>query len=262
MRILWAADPEGGGERTDGEGDGDVDPVTIVAADPRPVPAGRPWVLANMISSADGSATDGEGRSGGLGGPADRAMFSAIRGVADIVMAGAATVATEDYGPATTPARVRALRVARGQAAVPRIAVTSASLAVDPTRRLFAGASAGTRPLVLTVAAADPARRRALAEVAEVHVVGDDRVDWTRAFALLHDTFGAQVVVCEGGPRTLGQLVADDLLDELCLTMAPSLVAGDGPRIAVGPAPTVRACTLSRVVAAGDVLFLRYVRPR
>lgn len=262
MRILWAH-REGGGERADGgAGDAGVDPVTLVAADRRPAPSGRPWVLANMISSADGSATDGEGRSGGLGGPADRAMFSAIRGVADVVVAGASTVAAEDYGPGTMPARVRALRTARGQAPVPRIAVTSASLAVEPTRRLFAEASADTRPLVLTVATADPARRRALAEVADVHVVGDVRVDWSRAFSLLHDTFGARVVVCEGGPQTLGQLVVDDLLDELCLTVAPTLVAGDGPRITVGPAPVARACTLSRVVAADDVLFLRYVRTR
>ena len=44
---------------------------------------------------ADGSATDTGGRSGGLAGPADKAMFAAIRGVADVIVAGAATVTTE-----------------------------------------------------------------------------------------------------------------------------------------------------------------------
>ena len=67
--------------------------------------------------------------------------------------------------------------------------------------------------------------------------------------------------MCEGGPVTLGQLVADDLLDELCLTMAPTMVAGTGPRIAHGPAPVVgRHHSLARVLADDGNLFLRYVR--
>jgi riboflavin biosynthesis pyrimidine reductase len=260
MRIVWPApvDHDGGDRRLD-----DVDPVELVTADDRPPPAGRPWVLANMIASADGSATDPAGRSGGLAGEADRAMFSAIRGVADVIVAGAGTVTTEDYGPSRPVARVRELRVARGQAPTPRIAVTSASLAIEPTRRLFADATPDARPIVLTVAAADPGRRRALEKVADVHVVGDDRVDWGRAFALLHDELGARVVVCEGGPLTLGQLVADDLLDELCQTIAARMLAGPAQRIAHGPvALEGLAYSLARVVVDGDDLFLRYVRAR
>ncbi len=254
MQTLWPAPPGG---------DDDLDPVAVVAADDRPPPPGRPWVLANMIASADGSATDTGGRSGGLAGPADKAMFAAIRGVADVIVAGAATVTTEDYGPSRPSTRVREQRAARGQSPTPRIAVTTASLAIEPTRRLFADALPEARPLVLTVASADPARRRALEEVADVHVVGDEQVDWARAFALLHDELGARVVVCEGGPVTLGQLVADDLLDELCLTMAPTMVAGTGPRIAHGKAPVVgRHHSLARVLADDGNLFLRYVRAR
>ena len=258
MRILWPAPP------TDDRGDDDpLDPVAMVAGDDRPAPSGRPWVLANMIGSIDGSATDTEGRSGGLAGPDDKAMFAAIRGVADVIVAGAATVTTEDYGPSRPAARVREQRVARGQSPTPRIAVTSASLAIEPTRRFFAEAPPDARPLVLTVASADPARRRALEEVADVHVVGDEQVDWSRAFALLHDELGAHVVVCEGGPLTLGQLVTDDLLDELCLTISPTMVAGTGARIARGPAPVVgRHHALARVVLADGNLFLRYVRAR
>jgi riboflavin biosynthesis pyrimidine reductase len=254
MRILWPTPSEGD--------DDDVDPVAVVAAEARPSPPERPWVLANMIASADGSATDAGGRSGGLGGPADTAVFGAVRAVADVVVAGSATVITEDYGPSRPPARVRDQRVARGQAPAPRIAVTSASLTIEPTRRLFAEAAPDARPLVLTVAAADPARRRALEAVADVHVVGDEQVDWARAFALLHADLGARVVLCEGGPSTIGQLVADDLLDELCLTIAPVLVAGDGPRIArAAPVPD-RGLSLARVLAADDHLFVRYLRAR
>jgi riboflavin biosynthesis pyrimidine reductase len=240
----------------------DVDPVATYAADTRRAMAERPWVLVNMIASADGSAIDAGGASGGLGGPADRAVFSAIRAVADVIVAGAATVVAEDYGPARPPAAVRRSRLERGQAAVPRIAVVTASLSIDPDQRLFREAPAAARPLVLTVERADPVRRQALEGVAEVHVTGADRVDWRRAMAVLRSAAGARTVLCEGGPSTVAQLVADDLVDELCLTVAPTLVAGPGPRIAQGPRTPPRQLTLDRVLTEDDFLFLRYLRER
>lgn len=240
-----------------------ADPAELVAADARPCPAGRPWVVASMVASADGSATDGEGLSGGLGGPADRAMFAALRSVADLILVGAGTVEAEGYGPSRPSAEARARRVERGQAPTPRIVVATASLAPDPHARLFAEAAPGARPVVLTVATADPDRRRALATVADVHVVGDDRIDWRRALGLLRTGLGASVVLCEGGPRTIGQLIASDLIDELCLTVAPLLAAGAGPRIASGAAlHAPHRLDLARVVEADGHLLLRYVRAR
>jgi riboflavin biosynthesis pyrimidine reductase len=252
----------------------DVDPLTAYGDDERIPPAGRPWLLANMIASADGSAADAEGRSGGLGGPADKAVFSAIRAVADVVVAGATTVVTEDYGPARPPAAVRERRRARGQPPAPRIAVVTAALTIDPAQRLFhetadlgiaeTGDPVPTpRPLVLTVTQADPERRQQLEAVAEVHTVGDAAVEWPRVLALLETVAGAGIVLCEGGPRTIGQLVAADLLDELCLTVSPTLMGGVGPRIAVGPPPPgTRRLDLTRVLVADDCLFLRYLRRR
>ena len=96
----------------------------------------RPWVLVNMVASLDGAITIAD-RSGGLGGPADKAMFSALRGVADVVMAGAGTVRAEGYGPARPSDAVRAVRRARGQAEVPRIAVVTRSLDLDLATPLF-----------------------------------------------------------------------------------------------------------------------------
>ncbi|MGH9193763.1 MAG: dihydrofolate reductase family protein, partial [Acidimicrobiales bacterium] len=108
--MLWPTERGTGTDRAgnaDGAGDVDgsdeVDPAEIYGADSRPPPGDRPWVLVNMIASVDGAATDPTGRSAGLGGPADLRVFSAIRAVADIVLAGAGTVRTERYGPARMP---------------------------------------------------------------------------------------------------------------------------------------------------------------
>jgi riboflavin biosynthesis pyrimidine reductase len=255
MQMLW---PPAAGDTTDA-----LDPLAVYDADPRPAPAGRPWVMVNMIASADGSATGTGGVSGGLGGPGDKAVFAAVRSVADVIVAGAATVLAEDYGPSRPSPEVTRLRLARGQGARARIAVVSASLRFEPDRRLFTKSPPDARPIVLTTATADPARRRALDAAADVHTAGDTTVDWRRALEVLATEAGAGVVLCEGGPRVVAQLVALDLVDELCLTVAPVLVAGPGPRIAHGTeTPPARLLGLDRVLTDDGFLFLRYVRPR
>jgi riboflavin biosynthesis pyrimidine reductase len=72
---------------------------------------------------------------------------------------------------------------------------------------------------------------------------------------------GVRSVTCEGGPRLLRALLAEDCVDDLLLTVAPLLVAGDGPASLGGPqlAPPARM-ELAGVHRADDHLFLRYVR--
>jgi len=229
----------------------DVDPVALYAADARPAPPGRPWVVVNMIASVDG-ATAVEGRSGALGGPADRIVFGALRAVADAVLVGAGTVRAERYGP------VRA----RGDRPPARVAVVTASGDLDPSLRLFTEADpASPPPLVLTSDACPAPRRAALEAVAEVVVAGEQRVDLGRALTHLADR-GASVVLAEGGPSLNGQLVADGLVDEWCLTLAPTLVGGLSPRAAVGPPPStgIEPLRLDRLLAEGDLCFARYLR--
>jgi riboflavin biosynthesis pyrimidine reductase len=250
MRILWPNTSD------------DVDTVAIHADDARPAPTGRPWLMVNMIATVDGAAADARGLTGDLGGPADKAVFGALRGVADIVVAGAGTVIAENYGPSRPSTRVVDLRVARGQRPRPRIAVVTRSLTIDPDHRLFREAADDARPIVLTTEHADPGRRRALEAVADVHAAGEDHVDWHAAMAVL-GSLGARVVLCEGGPRTNAALVARDLVDEMCLTVAPDLVAGPATRIVHGAlAPSPRTMALERIMIQDEYLFLRYVRRR
>ena len=72
---------------------------------------------------------------------------------------------------------------------------------------------------------------------------------------------GLHRVLCEGGPRLFGDLVAADLVDELCLTVAPVLAAGDAGRIAVGPPGSPpRPLRLVGALEEDGVLLLRYAR--
>lgn len=46
-------------------------------------------------------------------------------------------------------------------------------------------------------------------------------------------------ILCEGGPSLLRDLLAGGVVDELCTTIVPRVVGGDGPRIVAGPAVDV-----------------------
>lgn len=241
------------------------DPATVVD-EHRPAFPDRPWVLANFVSSADGAASGPDDRSGSLSGPADRTVFQALRAAADIVLAGAGTVRAENYGRARLTDEQQAARQARGRPPLPRLAVVSASLRLDPAARFFTEADPDQPPIVLTTTSALDAaggRVEELATVAALHAAGDTIVDWGQALRLLHDDVGTEVVLAEGGPTVIGQLVTADLLDELCLTLAPLIAGGDASRIVAGARlDDVLPQRLDRVFEADGFLFMRYLRER
>ena len=209
-----------------------------------------------MVASLDGGVTV-EGRSGGLAGAADKELFGALRQIADVVLAGAGTVRAEDYGPPKATEEVRALRRARGQREVPRLAVVSRRLDLDPTARLFSDPD--NRPYVITHTAAPADRRGELAEVADVVSYGEDEVDLVAALAHLRSE-GAAVVTCEGGPTLNGTLIALDLIDEWALTLSPVLIGGDARRSSRGMVADPRRFELARLLEGDGELLSRWVR--
>lgn len=222
-------------------------------------PGARPWLRANMVSSLDGAAQH-DGRSQALSSPADLRVFGVLRALADAVVVGAETVRQEGYRPARAPAGFAAAREAAGQGPAAAVAVVSAGLDLDLSLPLFASPLV---PTLLLTGAAAPADRVAAAEKAGVRVVvaGDGTgVDPARAVAALAG-LGHTRLLTEGGPRLLGQLVAADVLDELCVTLAPLLTAGDARRITAGPAVVdPRRFALVSLLEEDGFLFGRYRR--
>jgi riboflavin biosynthesis pyrimidine reductase len=205
----------------------DLDHDALVAA--YRYPAGRPWLRANMVASLDGSAVK-DGRSAGLGGSADKAVFDVLRGLADVVLVGAGTARAEGYRAMRPKPPYAELRAAEGRRPAPVLALVSRSLGLDPGSEMFGGAE---RTVVVTHAGADPAARRRLAAVADVVIAGEQTVDLGAALDEL-TARGLGRVLCEGGPSLLADVASAGRLDELCLTLSPQLVGGDGPRIVNG----------------------------
>lgn len=226
-------------------------------------PVATAWLRANMVMTADGAARSPDGLSAGISGDADRRVFGRLRGLADVVLAGAGTVRAEGYRPARAKPDFADRRAAAGQAMVPAIAVVSRSLDLDLDAELFTAPLVPT--IVITCASTDPARRKAVSAVADLIVAGEDRVDLHRALAALHER-GLHRVHAEGGPHLLGELAAEGLLDELLITVSPVLAggsyAGEGPlpRILAGqPLPDApRPLRLHHALEDAGTLFLDY----
>lgn len=217
-------------------------------------PNTRTWVRANMVSSLDGSAVQ-DGRSGGLSGPADKGVFALLRGLADVVLVGAGTARAEGYrAPRAKPAYAD-LRASLGQRPAPVLALVSRRLDLDPASALFTG---DERTLVVTHAGSDPSARERLGRVADVLVAGSDDVDIAYACELLSER-DLPRVLCEGGPRLLGNVLAAGRLDELCLSLSPTAVGGMGPRIVHGADLDV-GFRLAHLLEDAGFLFARYLR--
>jgi riboflavin biosynthesis pyrimidine reductase len=206
----------------------EVDPATAYADPRRGRHHDRPWVLVNMISSIDGAASI-QGVSGGLGGPGDRAIFTVLRDLADVILVGAETVRAERYGPPRKP----------GQ----QVAVVSRRADLDLRTPLF---ESGAGFLVLPEDGPDVSVRSQRAGRGSVDIV-----------AVLQQ-LEADVVLAEGGPSMNGILLASGLIDELCVTIAPVLAGGDAPRIVRGAAAPTQL-QLAHLLEEDGYLFARFV---
>ncbi|MET1043615.1 MAG: pyrimidine reductase family protein [Microbacteriaceae bacterium] len=223
------------------------------------VPRRNRWLRVNFISSLDGAATH-NGRSAGLGTPADKRVFGLLRRLADVILVGAGTVRAEGYGGRLLDDAGRAWREERGLPPHPVVAVVSARLDLDPGSPLFSDAP--VRPLVITTRQAPAARRAALAEVSDVLDSGGTAVD-TRLMRELLAERGLRQVHCEGGPHLLGTLIEEGTVDELCLTLSPRLEGGTARRITDGGRVAPTGMTLAHVLTGDDgTLLLRYVRAK
>jgi riboflavin biosynthesis pyrimidine reductase len=180
-----------------------------------------------MISSVDGSGVLG-GRTGGLSGPGDRILFTVLRSLADVILVGAGTARAERYRPVRRSGIWPGLR--SGRDPTPPVAVLTRLGEPLPARMLRSEADRPARTIVVTSSDAPRDRLDQAAAHADVIVAGTGPLTASQAVAALADRGYRQILV-EGGPTLLGQLAAEDALDELCVTISPLLAGGPGGRI-------------------------------
>jgi riboflavin biosynthesis pyrimidine reductase len=211
----------------------DLEATDLAAAVPGPAPADRPFMLVNMIATADGRATIA-GRTGPIANRADYELFHALRTRVDAVMVGAETVRVEGYG------RMDPLAVL----------VTRSALVPADVGLLKAPEN---RVIVLTPSP-DATLPPCAAQVSYL------RAPLAEGVRRLRSEHGVRSILCEGGPQLLGDLLRAGLVDELHLVIAAKLAGGPHPitivtGAALDPPVDLRLVSLHE---SGGYLFLRY----
>ncbi|MGJ3508311.1 dihydrofolate reductase family protein [Enemella sp. A6] len=206
--------------------------------DPAREYAGTEYLRANMISSLDGAATV-RGRVGGLTGDTDQKILTLLRELADVLLVGAGTIRGEGYGP------------------IPGLPIAIVTDSVELDLSAFADVPEDERPWVIT-------HRRApvdtLPDFVRVITAGEGAVHLHSALGELRRA-GYKKILTEGGPQLLGELINLNLVTEVCLTITPQFIGGEGKRIIDHPQLLrEQRWKLAGLLEADGELFSRYVR--
>jgi riboflavin biosynthesis pyrimidine reductase len=247
-------------------------------------PPNRPLVVANFVSTLDGvTSFDIPGKSGGApisgANRGDRFIMGLLRASADAVLVGSGTVEAvshnhvwvAEYIFPQAADRYREYRqTVLGKPRYPLNVIISGTGRLDLTRAVF------HTPEIAVLVLTTEAGRRGLAgagvgalSTTAVRVLpaeGGKLLPW-EILRILHGEFGARLILHEGGPMLLGQFLADGLVDELCLTLAPQIAGRMEARFRpalimnteFGP-DTAPWLNLLSVKRGGDHLYLRYRR--
>ncbi|MCW4464380.1 dihydrofolate reductase family protein [Glutamicibacter sp. MNS18] len=189
----------------------------------------HPFVRFNFVSSLDGSAQV-NGLSAGLGSPADARVFALLRRLASVILVGAGTVRAEGYDGGLLDEQSQHWRVARGMDAHPVLAIISRGLNIEPDAPVLTRSPAP----VLLFTAAEVNQHTSSRYPRNVELIQlEDHGHWCNAAQIVRELQdrGLGLIHAEGGPHILGQFIAQDMVDSLCVSLSPLLVAGPGSRI-------------------------------
>lgn len=256
-----------------------------------PSQPGRPYVAGNFVSTLDGVVSlQLPGKTGG--GPIsgnnrhDHAVMGILRAVADAIVVGAGTL-RDTPNHRWTAARIfpafaasyAQLRANLGKPEPPLTVIVSARGDVPLQHSAF---QSGDTPvlIVTTDQGAQRIHEQAQPVPAWVQVVvapetgietGTGAIDPISARAILQVVNSARhcdVVLTEGGPHLLGNFLAEQLLDELFLTLAPQIAgrvqrdgAAERPGLAMGQLFAPQHPLWGELVSirrAENLVFLRY----
>lgn len=213
---------------------------------------GRPGVYSNFVASLDGRITfDEPGHySGGdisFRNPHDRVMMGLLRSACDAILVGAETLRVEPKHVWTPrglfrddPRTADVLNRQRAAFGLPERLLhlfITGSGRLDGRPRVLDAPDAEVWFLT-TPRGKEALERRFPEEAVNTLVVGEDQpVDLSTALQMVHERFGVNRLLCEGGPTVMGGLISEGLLDQAFLSIAPQ-VTGNAPAPAMADRPT------------------------
>jgi diaminohydroxyphosphoribosylaminopyrimidine deaminase/5-amino-6-(5-phosphoribosylamino)uracil reductase len=189
------------------------------------VTTGLPWVIAKWAQTIDGKVATRTGASQWISCPASRRRVHRLRARVDAVLTGIGTVLADD--PRLTPREVgRVRRVARRIIIDPRLELPPSSALVR---------TLGDAPVTVVYDAALAGKRgEAIGLLGTLGIellpapAPAGRFDLRAALHALAARHALSGVLVEAGPRLLGSLLEQDLVDEAHVYLAPKVLGDDG----------------------------------
>jgi 2,5-diamino-6-hydroxy-4-(5-phosphoribosylamino)pyrimidine 1'-reductase len=222
--------------------------------------ADRPYVMVNMASSVDGKITSAAREVPAMTTPYDRMCMDRIRAQADAILVGAESIRADRPKLHVRSKEMQEYRRSLGKTGGLLKIVVTKSGNLAPDNRSFMDPDGGG-VIIATVEEAPADKLAALESVAEIWKVGTNEVDLTRLLSLLYAR-GIRTLLVEGGGELNWGFIVDDLVDELYLTIAPTLLGGrDAPTMLEGaglPMASQRKLHLVDVHREGDELYCTY----
>ncbi|WP_108445802.1 bifunctional diaminohydroxyphosphoribosylaminopyrimidine deaminase/5-amino-6-(5-phosphoribosylamino)uracil reductase RibD [Halomonas denitrificans] len=189
---------------------------------------GRPFVRLKMAMSLDGRTAMRSGESQWITGPQARREVQRLRARSSAILTGVESIIFDN---ARLTVRAEQLALPDGEAIAARQPLR---VVVDSRLRLPQAAACLREPgrtLVATLAEHEPERRARLeeagAEVVVMPAAADGRVDLDALLHHLAEVEQANEVLLETGATLAGAMLEANLIDEMQLFVAPTLLGGE-----------------------------------
>jgi 5-amino-6-(5-phosphoribosylamino)uracil reductase len=218
----------------------------------------RPYTLLSCSMSIDGYIDGASESRLLLSNELDFDRVDRVRAGVDAILVGATTVRNDNPRLLVRNPELRRRRLERGLPEHPTKVTVTERGRLDPSSRFFA--DDGTDKLVYGSSPVADVLQQRLGHLTKV-IDGGEPVRMRDLVEDLHAR-GVRRLMVEGGGAVHTQFLADDLVDELQLVVAPFFVGEPGARRFVGEAhfpwhPGHRA-RLASTEQLGDVVLLRY----
>lgn len=238
----------------------------------------RPYIIGNFVTTLDGVVSlsvTGHAGGGDISGfnSHDQMVMGLLRAAADAVIVGAGTlraspqilwIAEQTYRPLANV--YRSFRAALGKPQPPLNVIVTARGEIDLGLPVF---QSGLVP-VLIVTTTEGARRiqaqRPPSAIPIEAIENEGSLSVRAILKAVGRVRPCEVILTEGGPRLMGDFLAEKQLDELFLTLSPQIAGRDDvterPGLVAGKifAPQQAMWgTLSGIKQSGSHLFLRYL---
>lgn len=221
----------------------------------------RPFISVNFAITWDGRISTRNYTPSDFSSKRDKHRLLEIRSTGDAVLASVATVSADRMTMGMPDQELRAARLARGQSEYPLRVLLTNSGQIDPTLSVFEKTFS---PIAIFSTTRMPTLvLEGLEGKAHLHLTEAQAVSLPEMMRTLRRQYSVQKLICEGGGRVFQSLLAEDLVDEIHLTLCPRVFGGVHAPTLTGIAseflPRSVRCELEEMEVSGGECFLRYL---